>query len=259
MPFAEVAELKTHYALTAGEGPVLMLSNSLGTDFSMWDPQMEELQQRFRILRYDTRGHGKSSVTPGDYSIDQLGRDVLGLLDSLDLDRVYFCGLSMGGMIGIWLGIHAPGRLYRLVLCNTAARIGTKEIWNARIATVRKSGMKSVAAAVIERWFTAEFRASCGKKVIWAQRMIENSPPDGYAACCAAIRDMDQRDAVAQIKVPTLVIYGGSDSVIPASDSHFLADQIQGAVTVELPAAHLSNVEQAGPFTKAVTNFLARE
>jgi 3-oxoadipate enol-lactonase len=237
---------------------VLVFSNSLGTDFSMWDPQMEKLGQRFSILRYDTRGHGESSVTPGDYTIEQLGGDVLGLLDSLDLDRVHFCGLSMGGMIGIWLGIHSPGRLHRLVLCNTAARIGTKEMWNARIATVRKSGMKSVAAAVIERWFTPEFRSSCGKKVSWAQQMIENSPPEGYAACCAAIRDMDQREAVAQIKMPTLVIYGGSDSVIPPPDSHFLAEQIQGAVKVELPAAHLSNVEQSGPFTEAVSNFLRK-
>jgi 3-oxoadipate enol-lactonase len=258
MPFGDIGELRTHYAITGDKQPVLVFSNSLGTDFSMWDPQMAELERRFRILRYDTRGHGKSSVIPGDYTIEQMGRDVIGLLDLLRLDRVHFCGLSMGGMIGIWLGIHAPGRLHRLVLCNTAARIGTKEMWNARIATVRKNGMKSVAAAVIERWFTPEFRASCGEKVGWAQQMIENSPAEGYAACCAAIQDMDQREAVAQIKVPTLVIYGASDSVIPPSDSHFLGDQIQGAVTVELPAAHLSNVEQPARFTEAVTNFLSK-
>jgi 3-oxoadipate enol-lactonase len=258
MPFVDIGELRTHYSLTGDKKPVLVFSNSLGTDFFMWDPQMEELGQRFSVLRYDTRGHGKSSVIPGDYTIEQMGRDVLDLLDSLGLDRVNFCGLSIGGMIGIWLGIHAPSRLHRLVLCNTAARIGTKEMWNARIATVRKSGMKSVAAAVIERWFTPEFRALCREKVDWAQKMIENSPPEGYAACCAAIRDMDQREAVAQIKVPTLVIYGGSDSVIPPSDSHFLAAQIQGAVTVELAAAHLSNVEQPGPFTEAVSNFLSK-
>jgi 3-oxoadipate enol-lactonase len=257
MPFVDTAELRTHYALVGDKERVLVFSNSLGTDFSMWDPQMEELGQRFSILRYDTRGHGKSSVTAGDYAIEQMGRDVLGLLDSLGLDRVHFCGLSVGGMIGIWLGIHAPSRLHRLVLCNTAARIGTKEMWNARIATVRKSGMKSVAAAVIERWFTPEFRASCWEKVAWTQQMIENSPPEGYAACCAAIRDMDQCEAVEQIKVPTLVIYGGNDSVIPPSDSHFLAEQIQGAVTVELAAAHLSNVEQPGLFTEAVSNFLS--
>ena len=261
MPFAQVGDLRTHYALTGDKEPVLVFSNSLGTDFSMWDLQMEKLQQRYRVLRYDTRGHGQSSVTPADYSIEQLGRDVLGLLDSLGLDRVHFCGLSMGGMIGMWVGIHASDRLHRLVLSNTAARIGTKDTWNARIATVRKDGMKPVAAAVIERWFTPEFRVasrtSSAEKVARAQRMLENSPPEGYAACCAAIRDMDQREAVAQIKAPTLVIYGGKDPVTPAADAHFLKGQIQGAVEVELAAAHLSNVEQADAFTEAVSNFLS--
>ncbi|MFZ0941904.1 MAG: 3-oxoadipate enol-lactonase, partial [Candidatus Sulfotelmatobacter sp.] len=206
----------------------------------------------------DTRGHGQSSVTAGEYTIEQLGRDVLGLLDSLRIDRVHFCGLSMGGMIGIWLGIHAPDRLYRLVLSNTAARIGTREMWNARITKVHADGMKSVAAMVIERWFTPAFRASSPEKIGWAQRMFENSPPQGYAGCCAAVRDMDQREALAQIKVPTLVIYGGSDSVIPTAEAHFLADQIPGAEEFELAAAHLSNVEQADAFTKAVSSFLSK-
>jgi len=258
MPFVDVGELRTHFALTGDKEPVLVFSNSLGTDFSMWEPQVAELQRRFRILRYDTRGHGQSSVLPADYTIEQLGRDVVGLLDSLRLDRVHFCGLSMGGMIGMWLGIHAPKRLHRLVLSNTAARIGTKEMWNGRIATVRADGMKSVAAAVIERWFTPEFRASFPEKVAVAQRMLEKSPPEGYAACCSAIRDMDQRNAVAQIKAPTLVIYGGKDPVTPAADAHFLKDQIRGAIEVELAAAHLSNVEQADAFTEALREFLPK-
>ena len=258
MPFSEAAGLKTHYALTGDIGPVLMFSNSLGTDFSMWDAQMPELQRRFRILRYDTRGHGKSSVTPGEYTIEQLGRDVIGLLDSLRLDRVHFCGLSMGGSIGIWLGIHAPHRLHRLMLCNTAARIGTQEVWNARIATVRKDGMKSVAAAVVERWFTPEFRASSREEVARTQKMLENSSSEGYAACCSAVRDMDEREAVARIKTPTLVIYGGRDPVIPIADAQFLADRIEGSKKIELDAAHLSNVEQASAFTEAVGNFLSR-
>jgi 3-oxoadipate enol-lactonase len=258
MPFAEVEELKTHYVLTGDKGPVLAFSNSLGTDFSMWDAQMPELQRRFRILRYDTRGHGKSSVTPGDYTMEQLGLDVLGLLDRLRLDRVHFCGLSMGGSIGIWLGVHAPHRLQRLILCNTAARIGTPEGWNGRIATVRKEGMKSVAAAVVERWFTPEFRAAFPEEVARTRKMLENSPPEGYAACCAAVRDMDEREAVARIKIPALVIYGGRDPVIPIPDANFLADRIPGAERIELNAAHLSNVEQAGAFTEAVSNFLSR-
>jgi 3-oxoadipate enol-lactonase len=224
----------------------------------MWDAQIPQLEQYFRILRYDTRGQGRSSVTPGDYTIEQLGRDVLGLLDALGLERVHFCGLSMGGMIGIWLGVHAPGRLHRLVLCNTAARIGSKEVWNARIATVRKEGMRPVAAAVIERWFTPEFRAASPQKVTQAQQMLENSPPEGYAASCAAIRDIDQCDTVSGITAPTLVIYGGKDPVAPAADTQFLVDQIRGAVSIELNAAHLSNVEQPETFTEAVISFLSR-
>ena len=258
MPFVDSAELKTHYALTGESDRVLAFSNSLGTDFSLWDPQMPELERQFRILRYDTRGHGQSSVTPGEYTIEQLGRDFLGVLDSLGFDRVHFCGLSMGGMIGMWLGVHAPKRLHRLVLCNTAARIGTNEMWNARIAKVRQDGMKSVAAAVVERWFTPGFRASFPGKVARAQQMIENTSPEGYAACCAAIRDTDQPETVTEIEVPTLVIYGGSDSVIPLADAHFLADRIRGAKQIELPAAHLSNVEQADAFTEAVDNFLSQ-
>jgi 3-oxoadipate enol-lactonase len=164
----------------------------------------------------------------------------------------------MGGMIGMWLGIHAADRLHRLVLSNTGARIGTNEGWNARIATVRKDGMKPVAAAVVERWFTAKFCASFPEKVVRAQRMLENSPPAGYVACCAAIRDADQRDSVARIKAPTLVIYGESDPVTPASDAHFLAGQIRGATEIALAAAHLSNVEQADAFTKAVSEFLSQ-
>jgi len=258
MPFVDIGELRTHYEMTEPGRPVLVFSNSLGTTLSMWDPQMEEMSQNFRILRYDTRGHGRSSVTPGDYTIEQLGRDVLALLDALSIERAHFCGLSVGGMIGMWLGVHAPKRLHRLVLCNTAARIGTQEMWNARIATVRKEGMKPVAAAVIERWFTPEFRAMHPQQVAQAQRMLENSPPDGYTACCAAIRDMDQRDAVAQITTPSLVIYGSKDPVTPAADAQFLVSKIQGAKSVELDAAHLSNVEQAGAFTEAVRSFLSR-
>jgi 3-oxoadipate enol-lactonase len=258
MPFLNVGGLPTCYELTGRDGPVLVLSNSLGTNFPMWDPQTPQLEQRFRILRYDTRGHGRSSVTPGDYSIEELGRDVLGLLDALGMERVNFCGLSMGGMIGIWLGVHAPERLHRLVLCNTAARIGTKEVWNARIATVRRDGMRSVTAAVIERWFTPEFRAACPQKVAHAQQMLENSPPEGYASSCAAIRDMDQRDTVGRITAPTLVIHGAKDPVTPVADTQFLVQQIPGAANVELNAAHLSNVEQPETFTEAVISFLSR-
>jgi 3-oxoadipate enol-lactonase len=258
MPFVESGELRTHYELTSDQGPVLVLSNSLGTDLSMWDPQMTQLAQRFRILRYDTRGHGRSSVTAGSYTIEQLGRDFIGLLDALQLDRVHFCGLSMGGMIGIWLGIHSPARLHRLVLSNTAARIGTQEMWNARIEKVQKDGMKAVAPAVIERWFTPEFRARSSDRVAKAQAMLEATPAAGYASCCAAIRDMDMRESVAQIKAPTLVIYGAKDPVTPPADAEFLRERIPESSKMDLDAAHLSNVEQPDDFTEAVSNFLSQ-
>src|ERR1700687_1966950 len=159
MPIVKSGEAQNHYALEGQGGtPALVFSNSLGANYCMWDPQVPEIRKKLRVLRYDTRGHGQSSVTPGPYSIELLAKDVIALLDALDLDRVHFCGLSMGGMIGMWLGVNAPGRLSKLVLCNTGAKIGTSEAWASRIEAVRKGGMKAVASAVIERWFTTAFR-----------------------------------------------------------------------------------------------------
>jgi 3-oxoadipate enol-lactonase len=258
MPFVEIGDFRAHYALSGPAGsPVLVFSNSLGTDFSMWDFQLAEFEKRLRVLRYDTRGHGQSSVTPGPYRIEQLGRDVLHILDRLNLDRVHFCGLSLGGMTGMWLGMHAPERLLKLVLSNTAARIGTADVWNARIDAVRKGGMKSIAPAVIERWFTPTFRAAAPEVVAKTQRMIEATPPEGYAACCAAIRDMDQRETISFITAPTLVICGAHDPATPPADGQFLAARIRGARCVEVPAAHLSNIEAAAQFSLEVTRFLA--
>ena len=257
MPFIEIGDFRAHYALSGPAGaPALVLSNSLGTNFSMWDPELPAFEKHLRILRYDTRGHGQSSVTPGPYRIEQLGRDVLHILDRLSLGRVHFCGLSLGGMTGMWLGINAPERLQKLILCNTAARIGSAETWNARIEAVRKSGMKSVAPAVIERWFTPAFRAAAPETIAQTQRMMEASPPEGYVACCAAIRDMDQREAISSINGPTLVIAGAQDHATPPTDGQFLAGKIRGARYVELPAAHLSNVEAAAQFSSEVLRFL---
>jgi 3-oxoadipate enol-lactonase len=182
---------------------------------------------------------------------------VLHILDRLNLDRVHFCGLSLGGMTGMWLGMHAPERLLKLVLSNTAARIGTADVWNARIDAVRKGGMKSIAPAVIERWFTPTFRAAAPEVVAKTQRMIEATPPEGYAACCAAIRDMDQRETISFITAPTLVICGAHDPATPPADGQFLAARIRGARCVELSAAHLSNIEAAAQFSLEVTRFLA--
>ena len=257
MPFATVGELRICYELSGPEAaPLLVFSNSLGTDLSMWDSQAKTLAREFRILRYDMRGQGKSCVIPGDSSIEQFGRDFIGLIDALNLKSVIFCGLSMGGMIGMWLGANSPERLDALVLCNTAAMIGTKTTWNTRISTVRQGGMQSVSSAVIERWFTPKFRVVSSAIVSRARTMLETSPVEGYVACCAAIRDMDQTNSISRISVRTLVIAGSEDAVTPPQEGRFLVEHIRGSQYVELYAAHLSNVEQAGAFTSAVRNFL---
>jgi 3-oxoadipate enol-lactonase len=257
MPILKSGEARIHYELEGQTGtPVLMFSNSLGANYSMWDSQAREFHKMFRILRYDTRGHGQSSSTPGPYSIELLGKDVIALLDALDLDRVHFCGLSMGGMIGMWLGINAPKRLNKLVLCNTGTRIGTLEAWNARIEAVRKNGMKSIAPAVVERWFTPAFRQKAPAVILATLQMIEEANPDGYAACCAAIRDFDFREQVAAIRTPTLVISGAHDPATPPADGRFISQQVSGARYAELNAAHLSNIEDQDRFNKELTAFL---
>jgi 3-oxoadipate enol-lactonase len=257
MPVLKSGEARIHYVLEGQTGsPALVFSNSLGANYSMWDSQAREFHKKFRILRYDTRGHGQSPSTPGPYSIEQLARDVVALLDALDLDRVHFCGLSMGGMIGMWLGVNTPKRLNKLVLCNTGAEIGTLEAWTARIDAVHKNGVKSIAPAVIERWFTPAFREKSPAVVSSTQKMIEEASPDGYTACCAAIRDCDYREQVAAIRTPTLVISGAHDPATPPADGRFLAQQIPGSRYVELNAAHLSNIEDQGHFNQELAAFL---
>lgn len=257
MPFAEVGKGRLHYEIDGdSNAPVLVLSNSLGTTLDMWLPQMAALTEHFRVLRYDTRGHGQSEVTPGPYTIAQLGGDVVALLDHLNVTRAHFCGLSMGGMTGMWLGIHAPDRINRLVLCNTSAAIGVPEMWNARIAQVRQGGMASVIPAVLERWFTADFLANAPTQVERVRTMLANSSVEGYAANCAAVRDMDQRADLGRILAQTLVIGGKHDKSTPPEHGELIAKSIPGARYVELNAAHLSNWEAAQAFTQQVQHFL---
>ena len=222
----------------------------------MWDAQIPALTGHFRVLRYDTRGHGQTSVTTGPYTIEMLGRDVLALFDFNGIERAHFCGLSMGGMIGMWLGINAPKRIAKLILCDTAARIGTADTWNARIAKVKESGMPSITPAVLERWFTPEFFAKAPATLESMRRMLIETPGEGYAACCAAVRDGDFRESVSAIKSKTLMIVGSHDPVTPPRDAQFLAERISGAQCVEVPASHLANVEAPGQFTGAVQKFL---
>ena len=258
VPFVEVGGARIHYVIEGPDNaPVLAFSNSLGPNYSMWDLQAQELRKKFRILRYDTRGHGLSSVTPGPRAMEQLGKDVPGLLDELHLGRVHFCGLSMGGMIGMWLGIHAPDRLNKLVLCNTGAKIGTEESWRSRIEAVQKGGMKAIAAGVMERWFTPAFRGKEPTTVARIQKILEETDPDGYVSCCAAIRDYDCREQLEKISAQTLVITGAHDPATPPPDGRFLVAHIRGAKYAELDAAHLSNIEDGARFTRELAAFLS--
>ena len=240
----------------AAGAPSLMLSNSLGTNLAMWDAQMPDLSGRFRVVRYDARGHGGSAVTPGPYTMEQLARDVVALLDALEIDRTHFCGLSMGGMVGMWLGANAPERIDRLVLCNTSPKFGAPEVFEARIKAVRQDGVASVADAVLERWFTTRFRERSPEALARMRAMLTATSVEGYAASCAAVRDMDHRALLPRIKRPTLVISGTHDVGTPPADGQRMVQSIEGARYVELDSAHISNVEAAAAFTKAVTEFL---
>lgn len=262
MPCVSLADGDLHYQLDGPVGaPVLILSNSLGTDLNMWDAQVPAFSQHFRVLRYDTRGHGQSLVTDGPYSIEQLGRDVLALADALDIQAFSFCGLSMGGLIGQWLAITAPARIQRLVLCNTAAKIGNPEVWNPRIETVLRDGNAAMLAlrdASISRWFTAEFAAAKPALVEPVVGMLAATAPQGYAANCAAVRDADFREQITNIKAPTLIVCGTADVVTTPEHGRYMQEHIRGAELVELQAAHLSNVEVGTTFTQAVLTFLQR-
>lgn len=257
MPHADLAEVRLHYSLEGDKSlPVLTLSNSLGANLHMWAPQMPAFLEHFRVLRYDTRGHGQSGVPPGPYNIAQLGADVIGLLDHLGIERSHFCGLSMGGMVGIWLGVHAPERVEKLVLSNTAAHIGPPSLWDTRIDNVRKGGMEAIAPAVLERWFTLAFRERSPQAVERVRQALLAAPPEGYIASCAAVRDMDQRAAISGIRSPTLVIAATHDQSTPPEDGRFIADSIRGARYVEFDAAHLSNIEAQQRFSTEVMRFL---
>lgn len=256
-----IQEGELNYRLDGPQGaPVLVLSNSLGTDLGMWDAQIPAFTEHFQVLRYDTRGHGQSLVSEGPYSIEQLGRDVLVLLDALHIERAHFCGLSMGGLIGQWLGIHAGERLNKLVVCNTAAKIGEPSVWNPRIEMVLRDGSAAMAGlrdASIARWFTADYAQAHPEQVKRITDMLAATSPQGYAANCAAVRDADFRDQLAAIKVPTLVIAGTEDAVTPPSGSHFIQEQVAGAQYAEFHAAHLSNVQAGDAFSQRVLAFLS--
>ncbi len=257
MPFVEVSDGSLRYRVDgAAAAPVLVLSNSLGTDLAMWDRQVAALSRSFRILRYDTRGHGASLVSPGPYTIELLARDVLSMLDRLEIERVHFCGLSLGGMAGIWLAANEPARVDKLVLANTTAYAAPASAWDARIAAVRERGMAGISEAVVQRWFTPAFCQRSPAAVAAVRNTLLATSPQAYIASCEAIRDMDQRGSLSSIRTQSLVIAGTDDPATPPTMCRTLAEAIDGARWLELPAAHLSNIEAAEAFDEAVAEFL---
>jgi 3-oxoadipate enol-lactonase len=252
MPHVDLAHARIHYEIGDQDRPALVLSHSIGTNLNMWDAVLPDLVGQFRVLRYDTRGHGASSVPAGPCTIADLGNDVLALLDALEIRSCSFCGLSLGGMTGIWLGVHAHDRVEKLILANTAARIGTREGWDARIALVRQAGMASIADSVIDRWFSAEFRQRSPATVADTRRTLIETPVEGYAGCCVAIRDADFTEELSGIETPSLVIAGAFDPATTPDDGRTLAYNIPVATYVELETAHLSAIEDPHGFARSV-------
>lgn len=246
-----------HYRTDGQRGnPSLVLSNSLGTDLSMWDAQAAALASRFFVVRYDTRGHGLSAGGGAPFGIERLGLDVVALLDHLEIARAAFCGISMGGLTGQWLGIHQPQRLHKLVLANTAARIGGAEAWLARAALVRRDGMAAVADGAAGRWFTPQFIGREPDTVARMVAILRGQDAAGYAACCEALAQADLRACVGTLGVPTLVIAGEQDPVTTLDDARWLQQQVGGSRLASLPASHISNVEAADLFTAQLRAFL---
>jgi 3-oxoadipate enol-lactonase len=258
MTFIDVDDVRLHVRIDGDPArPCIVLSNSLGTDLSMWDPQAAALARNFYVLRYDTRGHGQSGRGTAPVTLDRLGRDVVGLLDALAIPRAHFCGISMGGMIGQWLGVERPQRLDKLVLANTSARIGTHEAWNTRAAQVRAGGMDGVADGAAARWFTPAFVAREPHRAARMIARLREQDREGYAACCAALAEADLRAAVATIAAPTLVIAGAQDPVTTVADGEWLAGAIRAARLAVVPASHISNIEADTQFTSHLLRFLA--
>lgn len=241
------------------DAPVLVLSNSLSSDLTMWDAQVETWAKRFRVVRYDQRGHGESVVGQGPYAMSQLAGDALAIMDTLGIAKAHWCGLSMGGMVGMWILTHAPERIDRAVLANTAAHMGPPELWDGRIRTAQQGGMAALVDATIERWFTGRFIAQAPQTIARVRRMILDTPSAGYIGSCSAIRDMDQRETVRVVTNPTLVIIGSHDPATTPAAGRAIHEAIAGSRSTTLDAAHISNIEQPEAFTREVAEFLNGE
>jgi 3-oxoadipate enol-lactonase len=252
------APVALHHEISGpADAPPLLLLNSLGSDLSMWDGQIGVLSQRFRVIRCDTRGHGRSPVPPGPYTVDDLGADVLALLDSLGVERAHVAGVSLGGLLGLWLATHAATRVDSLALVCTAANFPTPQTWAERARLVRAGGAEAVADAVVARWFTADFAAREPARVAAARAMIAATPAEGYAACCEVLAAADMRPFLGAVRAPTIVVSGAEDPASPPERGEELAALIRGASFVEVPdAAHLAPLERPAAVTGLLTLFL---
>lgn len=252
--------MKTNYKITGTpNSPVLVFSNSLGADMGMWDELIPFLLPYFRVLQYDTRGHGGSEVTESPYTIDVLGNDVIALLDELKIEKVYFCGLSMGGLIGQWLGIHHSDRILKLIISNTDAKIGTDQIWNDRINTITNEGMQVIAEGTMERWFTDDFRKNNPNRIAEIKAVFVKNNALGYANSCAAVRDADFRNDLHKITTETLVITGNEDAVTNVEQAKELVKNIPNANLEILAARHLSSTELPESYSEIIINFIIGE
>ncbi|MDH6300260.1 3-oxoadipate enol-lactonase [Polynucleobacter sphagniphilus] len=260
MSIAHINGIDVFY-LTDGDPhkPAIIFSNSLGTDHSMWDGQLEILRRDFYLIRYDTRGHGLTHSPKGPYTIAQLANDVLGLLDYLSIDKAFFCGISMGGLIGQWLAVNAPERIEALVIANTAPKIGTEQAWKERAALVRKEGLNTIAESAPSRWFTPEFYGSSPKAVNELLINLKNMNPEGYASCCDALASEDLRGSISKIGIPTLIIGGDKDPVTTLDDAQHIQAQIKGSTILAIPASHISNIEAEVEFNQAIKHFFTSQ
>lgn len=247
-----------HEASGPADGPVVVLAGSLGSDLRMWDPQVEPLVAAgFRVIRYDHRGHGRSPAPPGPYALAELGEDLLALLDRLGVARISLVGLSLGGMVGMWLAAAAPSRVDRLVLCCTSAELGPRQLWVDRARTARESGMDGLADAAVGRWLTQSGRASNPRLSGWLREMVAATDAEGYASCCTAIETMTIVDGLPSITAPTLVIAAEQDPATPPEHARRIAAAIPHARLETVPgAAHLGNVERPAEFTALILSHL---
>lgn len=252
--------MKTNYKLQGTpNSPVLMFSNSLGADLSMWDELVPDLLPYFRVLQYDTRGHGQSELTDGPYTIEMLGQDVINLLDDLNIEKVSFCGLSMGGLIGQWLGINHPERLHKLIISNTDSKIGTVEGWNERVKTISEQGMQPIVDGTMEKWFTVGYHKTNPSRVAEMTNIFLANRTAGYTACCTAIGAADFRADIKKIPLETLIITGDEDAVTTVAQAEVMQKEIKNAKLKVFHARHLPSTELPSYYAETLINFIVGE